>query len=277
MSIRKVLLPISGDDDVEPLADMAFMIATMFSAKVEGLFVESTFITVPMLGENTDPGQIKQSLKQAQTEKEQKKTRARQVYDHSVGRFPKVESTFVVREGSQDAVYAQRSRLADISVIGSAYKRDSESWRSVRDAVLFQSGGPVMMAPSRKAQGEGLEKVLIAWKEGLEASRAIKAAQPFIAKANEVHLIAIGEGEESVSSLQDVEEYLQLHYSEVRSEVLAAGKRGVGERLLARAESLGGALLITGAYSHWRGQGRAFGGVTEFMLSEATVPVLMMH
>jgi hypothetical protein len=47
-----------------------------------------------------------------------------------------------------------------------------------------------------------------------------------------------GQGEESISSLEGAEEYLQLHYSEVRSEVLAAGK-GVGERLLGKAEKLG--------------------------------------
>ena len=274
MSIRKVLLPIIGDDDIDPLASMAFTIATMFSAKVEGVFIDSTFVNSS--GESRGPGQTKRAIERAREEKKQKKSRAQQVYDHWTSRFPKVEATLVIREGSPDAVYAQRGRLSDISVIGSAHKYDSEYWRSVRDAVLFQSGAPVVVVPSRKGPAYGLEKVLIAWKEGLQASRAIRAVHPFMTKATEVHLLAVGEDQESVASVQDVEEYLQLHYAGVHTELISRSGRKAGELLLSRAESLG-ALLVMGAYTHSQGEEPAYGSVTEFMLSEATVPVLMMH
>ena len=32
-----------------------------------------------------------------------------------------------------------------------------------------------------------------------------------------------------------------------------------------------------GAFSHWRWRERLLGGVTDYMLREASIPVLMMH
>ena len=38
-----------------------------------------------------------------------------------------------------------------------------------------------------------------------------------------------------------------------------------------------GAMLVMGAYGHWRLRERIFGGVTQSVLRHTTVPVLMMH
>ena len=97
-----------------------------------------------------------------------------------------------------------------------------------------------------------------------------------MARAREVHLFAIDDGSEAVTSLREAEEYLSLHYDEVRSEVLTGESHQVGKLLLAQAHRLG-ALLVMGAFSHWRWQERLLGGVTDYMLREASIPVLMMH
>jgi nucleotide-binding universal stress UspA family protein len=39
----------------------------------------------------------------------------------------------------------------------------------------------------------------------------------------------------------------------------------------------GPTLLVMGAYSHWRWQERVFGGVTEHVLRNARMPVMMSH
>ena len=36
-------------------------------------------------------------------------------------------------------------------------------------------------------------------------------------------------------------------------------------------------MAIMGAFSHWRWQERLLGGATDYVLSEASIPVLMMH
>ena len=79
----------------------------------------------------------------------------------------------------------------------------------MQNAMLFRSGRPVLMVPPQ-ADRLKFETVVIAWKQSLEAARAI-AAQPFMALAREVHLFTIDEGTKAVTSLREAEEYLALH------------------------------------------------------------------
>ena len=57
---------------------------------------------------------------------------------------------------------------------------------------------------------------------------------------------------------------------------LASDSREVGDVLLEAATGQG-ALLVMGAYGHWRWHEWVFGGATHYVMRNATVPVLMMH
>ena len=48
MAIKRVLLPIHDDGSFESLASTAFLLGEMFSAEVEGLFIQSEALLVPM-------------------------------------------------------------------------------------------------------------------------------------------------------------------------------------------------------------------------------------
>ena len=168
------------------------------------------------------------------------------------------------------------ARLADISILDGAHY-DNNAWLDLRDAAIFSSGRPVLILPRSGIEEAALDRIVIAWKETVQAARAVAAAQPFLVNAKEVHLISVGETAEDTISLQDVEQYLQLHYADVRSEVIPhAPGADVGRLLLDKAEGIGG-LLVMGAYSRWRWREQIFGGVTEAVLHAARTPVLMMH
>ena len=91
--------------------------------------------------------------------------------------------------------------MADISVICSQYNFDGTFWTDVQHATLFLSGHPVLLVRLVQSKSH-FEKVVIAWKELLEAARAIAAAQPLLAKAEEVHLITVDDGSGAVNSLR---------------------------------------------------------------------------
>jgi hypothetical protein len=131
------------------------------------------------------------------------------------------------QEGDLAAAVAHAARLSDLSVVGGARYGDG-GWREVRDAALFQSGRPVLVVPDEGVKESTFDRVVIAWKESIEAARAVAAAQPFLLRASEVHLITVGENAEVVASLEDVEQYLQLHYAEIKSDVIpyARGEGG---------------------------------------------------
>ena len=135
----------------------------------------------------------------------------------------------------------------------------------------------VPAVPSTGVKEGSFETIAIAWKDSIEVARAIAAADPFLILAKKVYLVTVGENTETAASLQQAENYLQLHFAELRSEIVGPSDKSIGETLIGTCEARGRALLVMGAYSHWRWQERVFGGVTEYVLREARTPVLMAH
>jgi hypothetical protein len=77
----------------------------------------------------------------------------------------------------------QRTRVADISVVPSLGARDDVFREAIRDAALFQLGRPVLVVPEEVSSQFG-KTVVVAWKDSVEAIRAVMAAAPFFAKAS---------------------------------------------------------------------------------------------
>jgi len=277
MAVKRVLLPVSGGSNSESLSDTAFHLAERFSAQVLGLFVQLPDLVIPYF----DVTGMEEPLILLETAKESRREaaeRAQATFKACAERFPHVESVFRSVRDDVEASFVKYSRLADLSVIAPPDPSEngfwgSPYWLNVQNATLFRSGRPVLFVPPHSIQ-PNFDTVVISWKESLEAARAIAAARPFMKLAREVHLFAVTNGRDDVSSLREAEEYLSLHYDEVHSETVAGDE--VGKLLLAQAYRQG-ALLIMGAFSHWRWRERLLGGVTEYVLREASIPVLMMH
>jgi hypothetical protein len=255
MAIKRVLLPVGPDSDFQALSDTAFHIAEKFSAQVMGLFVRPSALVIPLLDDVVSVEYVR-TVTEAARRWQEAAAKAESKFKAAAEGFPHVESTFHVATGDVEGSFVRQARLADISVTtppdpledgfwGSSY------WLDVQNATLFRSGRPVLLVPPHAVK-PNFEIVMIAWKQSLEAARAIAAAQPFMAKAREVHLFTIDDGSGEVASLREAEEYLSLHYDEVWQ----------GRRRRIRSESVLGAglqsrtLLIMGAFSHWRWQER---------------------
>ncbi|XSG82133.1 MAG: universal stress protein [Methyloligella sp. ZOD6] len=275
MTIKRILVPAGGGKNFEVLLDTAFRLGEKFSAQVMGLFVQPadvfniTGMDAPLAFIETTQ-QIRRDAAAS----------AESAFKAATKRFPHVDSVFRSVEGEIEASFIAHARLADMSVIMPPDPHEdgfwgSSFWFDVQNATLFRSGRPVLVVPPHAAK-LNFDNVAIAWKDSLEASRAVSAAQPFMTPAREVHLLTIKEGEDDAASLQKVEEYMALHYDSVRSEILNGEPHQVGKLLLAKAYDLE-ALLIMGAYSHWRWRERLLGGATEYVLNEASIPVLMTH
>jgi nucleotide-binding universal stress UspA family protein len=279
MAIKRVLLPVGGGESFAALLDTAFQLGEKFSAQVMGLFVEPKDLIIPYF-DITGTEETFTLIETAQKNRQEAVARAQSTFKAAAERLPHVESAFRSVTDGVESSFIQYSRLADLSVITPPDPLEDGFWGSpywfdVQNATLFGSGRPVLVVPPHAVK-LSFETVMIAWKDSLEAARAIAAAQPFMALAREVHLITIKEGDSAVAPLQEVEDYLTLHYDEVRSEVISGESHQVGKLLLAQAYDRR-ALLIMGAYSHWRWRERLLGGATDYVLREASIPVLMMH
>jgi nucleotide-binding universal stress UspA family protein len=72
-------------------------------------------------------------------------------------------------------------------------------------------------------------------------------------------------------------DYLDRAGFEVEQAKIESGSREVGAALLEEAGKAKKSMLVMGAYGHRRWKEWAFGGVTQYVLRHATLPVLMMH
>jgi nucleotide-binding universal stress UspA family protein len=118
--------------------------------------------------------------------------------------------------------------------------------------------------------------VLVAWNGSVESARAIWAAIPLLSVAPRVAILSVLEDDKSADGGKVVE-YLAFHG--VKADLLPATRKqsNVGAQILAEASALGAGLLVMGAYTRSRLRRMVFGGVTEHVLSNATIPAFMMH
>ena len=79
----------------------------------------------------------------------------------------------------------------------------------------------------------------------------------------------------NMALVQWVRDYLARHGVNVVVDQLPSGGRRVQDVLNSHALEVGADLIVMGAYGHSRLRERVFGGVTQSMLEECEVPVLI--
>jgi nucleotide-binding universal stress UspA family protein len=91
-------------------------------------------------------------------------------------------------------------------------------------------------------------------------------------------VIANGNGENHVLGTEaPLLAYLHTHNIHAQVVVVTAGNLEAGEALLAKAKELKADLLVMGAYAHTRLREMILGGVTNYMLEKADIPLFLSH
>lgn len=278
MSFARIILPINDQDDVSPLASLAFKLAETYDAEVQGFFPQRSFLEEFWFpGEGASAMQIQQLYEDAQKRTKEAALRARQKFEKITEVRTDIRTSFLNVEGRVEEETSRVAMASDLTVIGNRNQFDTSFWHDVCDGVLVYAGRPVIIAPPDQSEGTIAENLLIAWKEGPEATRAIAAAKPFFANAKHIVLTAVDADEVTEKSINMIKEYVDLHGVRSEVELIKTNNRGVGKALVDQALDREGTLMIMGGYSHSRWRERAFGGVTEYVLRETKVPVLMVH
>jgi nucleotide-binding universal stress UspA family protein len=177
---------------------------------------------------------------------------------------------------------AAEARAADLLIVDRALPpgllRPPNQSLDMGDAVM-KAGRPIIVVPPHTTCLP-LNRALVAWKDTVEARRALSAALPLLEKTQDVWLVEIvADDDETVAAghrLEDVTKWLERHGIRASSTVaLSAGD--VGAHLNLIAEQNGIEVIVTGAYGHSRLQEWVFGGVTRHLLQECTVCAFMLH
>ena len=181
---------------------------------------------------------------------------------------------WVEAEGSAETVVAEHGQAAELVVVA-ARPAAHESAEKELPAALLETHRPVLVVPDRIGARIG-RHVCIAWHDDAPATAAVVAAMPFLAAADRVTVLqASRDGAPGTAGGPPA--ILAEHRIAAEMHPVATSGAATGEALLAAAHTVGGDLLVLGAYAHSRLRERLLGGVTATVLQTTDIPLLMRH
>ena len=186
-----------------------------------------------------------------------------------------------VARGFASDVLRRQARYSDLVIVGQRNPDlgDGDT-PDVPENMLLDTGRPTLIIPYIGTLSSFAKRVMIAWDDGAPATRAVHDAVPLMKGADQVDIIAVNPtdtGDHGAIPCADISLHLARHGIKAEAQSVQATDVGVADILLARAFDHGCDLLVMGAYGHSRWRELVLGGVTQHMLENMTMPVLMSH
>jgi nucleotide-binding universal stress UspA family protein len=183
---------------------------------------------------------------------------------------------WILTDPQDDAFVGSYGRLFDLVVLGRPGRGPQHPRMAPLEAALFESGHPVLIAPSSPPQIVG-KNVLVAWNGSTEQARTTAFALPLLREADQVTVLTVEGGTTPGPNGEQVAHFLGRHEVEAAAATVAPGAHTTGEAILHHAKTLGCDLLVKGAYTQSRLRQIIFGGATRHILANAELPVFMAH
>jgi hypothetical protein len=210
-------------------------------------------------------------IAQASTDAEQSSIDARQAFDAVCGG----DSSCTFRETQMvpDETLRKHSLFADLVVLARDEGEADGNLYQLK-AALLANRAPTLWLP-RAPIAAAPRTVVCVWNGQAPSARAIKAASPFLTRADRVIIIEYAGDEVNHNRLAT---YLDIHgikdpvWRPYGNPGLTA--RGRARALMAEAKAASADLLVMGAYGEMAQSFLGFGRATEKVAQAATVPVL---
>jgi nucleotide-binding universal stress UspA family protein len=167
------------------------------------------------------------------------------------------------------------SRRHDLVVVRGGHESEGGAGSTLVGRLILDSGRPVLVAPS--VPSRPIRNIVIAWKDTPEAARAITAAMPILETARNIAVMSAGEDDKPISDQQGVVSHLRWHGLSVDAHLVEPRGRDAHDAVLEAARAVDADLLVAGGYGHRRLQEMIFGGFTQGLLEDASLPVLLLH
>ncbi len=145
------------------------------------------------------------------------------------------------------------------------------------ERILLGSGRPVLIVPRTGQFPHIGERIMVAWKAGPKASRALYGALPLLQGANHVSLVSVGGDGFRANEAELLGSYLAKHTVKSRLEKIPEGDLSIGDTLLNLVADEGIDLLVLGVHVLSRRGQLDMGEVARYLLGQMTVPMLLSH
>jgi len=182
--------------------------------------------------------------------------------------------------GDPTSLLVKHARAADVLIVG----RDSANasgWRApIPSDLTMRAGRSVLIVPPNPARPVAGAPVLLAWTDSRESRLAAVAAIPLLREAESVRVLELCDPEDMDGArlrTADVATWLNRHGVRAEADARAHDDRAAGRRLLDCAAEMKAGAIVSGAWGHARMRQWIFGGVTQTLITESPVALLLAH
>lgn len=285
--IKTILVHLRGTKGDASTLTAALQVARPFGAHLECLHVRADWGT---LVSRVAPAGLDEALSDAIESLQKESAASAQLASDAFTRFcederiPRSESPLGSNEvsaafrediGDEFQRLVAHSRRHDLVVVKGGNENEGGLGLRGVGGLVLSAGRPVLLAPKVRAQT--IRGVAVAWKDAPEAARAVSAAMPILEKARRVFVISAGEDNQPPCDVNGVLTHLQCHGIDAEAHQVEPRGRDAYDALLEATRAAGADLLVAGAYGRSRLREVIFGGFTEGLLEDASLPVLLVH
>jgi len=281
MSMKTILVPMERHDSNLSALETALLLARKYDSYIEGLalrWATADFVLGDMAVVFPPESYIREVAAEAQ--------RARQTFESFMQKHDVPRSTENTRSLSfgwldepleGESVVGSHGRVFDLIVMNRPDAQSTGLYLRALESGLFESGRPMLLSPPSPPERIGTN-VLIPWNGSTEQACAVALAMPLLEKAGRVTVLTVtgGTGVPGPSAEQMIR-YLRRNGIPAEPRTVTLNGKNTGEAILAAAQGLSCDLLIKGAFTQSRLRQMIFGGATQHVMSNATLPVLLAH
>ncbi len=288
MTLKTILVPVRGDGLGEGVLNHALALGQRFDAhldvvhcrpKPEDLLPFGVFVPSALKKEITaSAGSLANEEEQRVKTLFEDYCKRHQLVVVAERPWPAEQMSVSWREetGKQATIVGVLGRLADVVAVAQPdYSRNLGL--NTLEAALLETGRPVLLCPDKPLTGPLGAHIAVAWNGTTESARAIAATLPILAAAETVTLLSVTTGSKESLAPAAIQDYLSDHGITAAARSQSARGTEVGQSLLRTAKETGADLLLMGAYGQSRRRELVMGGVTQHVIDDSDLPVLLCH
>ncbi len=291
MSIKTILVAVSGGTATNGAIELACRFARRFDAHLEGFHAKADpqdLYTYADGGFGLSMGA--EFVKKFLSDTAVLASKTKMAFESAIARHsieltsassralpPKNMASAAWREetGYGPALVTRHARFFDLVVLGRSERVIDQPHTDAVEQTLIHSGRPVLLAPVNAPDEVG-DAIAVGWNGSPEAVRALVAAMPFFSVAHSNVIITVGDRHQE--SAASAIEYLGWHgIAAKHRQVSTIGGVRPGQQLLGAAREHGADLLVMGGYGHMPWGEYWFGGATRDVVGVSLLPLLLSH
>ena len=275
MAIRNLLVAYNGSSSSGAALSAALFMSSTHGAHLTGLVATESRI------DTTNRPWLPDSVLKTILDHDRKYVRQveAQFLEACAGRIEGDRLHSIVRRSDADSTVSHYAQMYDLTIVGRHdAMQGSKQLELHPDRIALRSGRPILVIPPQWAESEFRDNALIAWDGSRSAARALMDALLIIEVRRQVSVLTV-ESQKRNPPLEGIDVVSVLERHGIAAAVVAVkpDDRSVSEIILGECEKRGAGLLVMGAYEHSKFREELAGGVTNDVLQECPIPVLISH